>query len=73
MSIHITYMHSTYPCIYCKHGKICRAKHSQFQPYEVFHGNTFGQQCLLCNYSYVFTGNFRGTLKNHENCESLAQ
>ena len=24
---------------YCKHGKICWAKHSRFQPDERFHGN----------------------------------
>ena len=27
--------------VYRKHGKIHWAKHLQFQPYEVFHGNTF--------------------------------
>ena len=26
---------------YCKWGKIRWAKHLRFQPYEVFHGNTF--------------------------------
>ena len=27
--------------LYHKHVKIRWAKHSQFQPYELFHGNTF--------------------------------
>ena len=27
--------------LYRRRGKIRWAKHSQFQPYEVFHGNTF--------------------------------
>ena len=31
------YMH----ILYCKRDKIRWAKYSRFQPYEVFHGNTF--------------------------------
>ena len=38
---------------YRKRGKIRWAKHSRFQPYEVFHGNTFAVQWPPVFITYV--------------------
>ena len=61
---------------YPKREKIRWAKHVRFYPYEGFHGNTL--RCLACSVYYLTTAkysweNFRSTLKNCENHESLAQ
>ena len=41
MQIHMPQYVASYVHNYRKHGKIHWAKHSWFQPYEVFCGNTF--------------------------------
>ena len=63
--------------LYRKHGKIRWAKHSWFQPYKVFCGNTYFRGTLATSIYYLPIAkysreNFHGTLKNRENRESLA-
>ena len=58
--------------IYRKRGKIRWAKHSRFQPYEVFRGNTFRGAVATSVRYYLRIAknsreNFRGKLKNREN------
>ena len=58
--------------IYRRRGKIHWAKHSRFQPYEVFHRNTFAASALATSVYYLPIANnsqenFHGTLKNYEN------
>ena len=58
---------------YHKQGKVCWAKHLQFQPYEFFTGillRCLGQQCYYLTIAKYSQENFCSTLKN---CESSAQ
>ena len=64
---------------YCRHKKIRRAKHSQFQPHWSFCGNTFmlpWPEVCIFSITYVTLcslENFCGTLDNRENRKSLAR
>ena len=64
--------------VYRKHGKIRWAKHSRFQPYEVFRRNIYAMHWPPVFITYLYRANnsqenFCGTLKNRENHNNLAQ
>ena len=63
--------------VYRRRGRIRWAKHSRFQPYEIFRGNTFAVYWPPVFITYLLAKNSRenvcGILKNRENRGSLAQ